>query len=118
MRITVQIKSLPGSSKLRRFAAHKLAIALSRFSHGIRDAIMQLKDINGADRSGADKLCRIVLTMKNSSFIVIEELASDIVQAVGRAVDRLHQNVSRHLSRLVKIDRSGIRQNNLLLADT
>ena len=117
MRVQVQIKGLPGSSKLRRFAAHKLDVALSRFSHGIQDATIQLKDVNGADRGGADKLCRIVLTMKNSSFVVIEELASDIAQAIGRAVDRLHQNVSRHLSRIVKIDRSGMRQNNLLLAD-
>ncbi|MBK7422608.1 MAG: hypothetical protein IPJ48_05650 [Propionivibrio sp.] len=117
MRVKVQITGLPDSSKLRRFAAYKLDVALSRFSHGIQDATIQLKDINGADRSGADKLCRIVLTMKNNSFVVIEELASDIDQAVGRAVDRLHQNVSRHLSRIVKIDRSGIRHNNLLLAD-
>ena len=117
MRVKVQIKGLPDSSKLRRFAAHKLQVALSRFSHGIQDATIQLKDINGADRSGADKLCRIVLTMKNSSFVIIEELASDIEQAVGRAVGRLRQNISRHLSRIVKIDRSGIRQNNLLLAD-
>jgi len=117
MRVKVQIKGLPDSSKLRRFAAHKLAVALSRYSHGIQNATIQLKDINGADRSGADKLCRIVLTMKNSSFVVIEELASDIDQAVGRAVDRVHHNVSRHLSRIVRIDRSGIRQKNLLLAD-
>ncbi|MDP2108249.1 MAG: HPF/RaiA family ribosome-associated protein [Rhodocyclaceae bacterium] len=117
MRVQVQIKGLPGSSRLRRFAAHKLDVALSRFSHGIQDATMQLKDINGADRGGADKLCRIVLTMKNSSFLVIEELASDVAQAIERAVGRLHQNVSRQLSRIVKIDRSGMRQNNLLLAD-
>lgn len=117
MQVKVQITGLPDSSKLRRFAAHKLNIALSRISHGIQHATIQLKDINGAGRSGADKLCRIVLTLKNSSFVVIEELASDIAQAIGRAVDRLHQNVSRHLSRVIKIDRNGVRQINLLLAD-
>lgn len=117
MQVKVEIKGLPDSSRLRRFAEHKLAVALSRFSYGIKEATIQLKDINGADRSGADKLCRIVLTMKNSSFVVIEELASDITKAIGRAVDRLHQNVTRHLSRIVKIDRSGMRQSNLLLTD-
>ncbi|MBL8416445.1 MAG: hypothetical protein JNM42_18630 [Propionivibrio sp.] len=117
MRVKIQIKSLPDSSKLRRFAAHKLDVALGRFSHGIQDATLQLNDINGADRSGADKLCRIVLTMKDGSFIVIEELASDICQAVARAVDRLHQIVSRRSSRIVKIDHSGMRQINSLLAD-
>ena len=117
MRIQIQIKGLPGSSKLRRFTAHKLDTALSRFSHGIDEATIQLRDINGADRGGVDKLCRVVLTMKNNSVVVIEELASNIVQAIERAADRLHQNVSRQLSKVVRVDRSGMRQNNLLLAD-
>lgn len=117
MRVQIQIKGLPGSSKLRRFAAHKLEVALSRFSHGIQDATVRLNDINGADRGGVDKLCRVVLTMKNSSVVVIEELGSNIVQAIERAADRLHQSVSRKLSRVVRVDRSGMRQTNLLLAD-
>lgn len=117
MRVHIQIKGLPGSSQLRRFAAHKLEAALSRFSHGIEDATIRLKDINGADRGGADKLCRVVLTMKNSSVVVIEELGSNIMQVIERAADRLHQSVSRQLSRLVRVDRSGLRQTNMLLLD-
>jgi ribosome-associated translation inhibitor RaiA len=118
MRVQIQIKGLPGSSKLRRFAAHKLQVALSRFSHDIQDATVRLNDINGADRGGVDKLCRVVLTMKNSSVVVvIEELGSNIVQAIERVADRLHQSVSRKLSRVVRVDRSGMRQTNLLLAN-
>jgi putative sigma-54 modulation protein len=117
MRVRVHIEGLPGSSKLRRFAAHKFDIAVSRFAHAIQDATIRLKDINGVDRGGVDKLCRIVLTMKNNSVVVIEELRSDIAQAIECAADRLHQNVSRRLSRIVRIDRSGMRQNNLGSAD-
>ena len=47
MQVQIQVKGLPGSSKLRRFASHKLNVALSRFAHVIRDATMYLSDING-----------------------------------------------------------------------
>lgn len=116
MQVQIQVKGLPGSSKLRRFAAHKLDVALSRFSHAIQDASMRLGDINGPERGGVDKLCRVVLKMKNNSIIVIEDLGTDMAQVIDRVADRLHQSVSRQLSRLGKIDRSGMRQDTSLLA--
>jgi len=115
MQVQIQVKGLSESSKLRRFAAHKLNVALARFSHVIEKASMHLDDINGPDRGGVDKLCRVVLRMKNDSFVVIEELGSDIRQTIDRVSDRLHHSVSRQLSHLVKIDRSSMRQNAALL---
>jgi len=56
-----------------------------------------------------DKLCRVVLTMSDSSVLVIEELGADIDQVIERVADRLHQSVARQLSRIVGIDRHGIR---------
>jgi hypothetical protein len=53
--------------------------------------------------------------MKNDSVVVIEELGSDIRQTIDRVSDRLHHSVSRQLSHFVKIDRSGMRQNAVLL---
>ncbi|MDO8959255.1 MAG: HPF/RaiA family ribosome-associated protein [Rhodocyclaceae bacterium] len=116
MQVQIQVKGLPGSSKLRRFASHKLNVALSRFAHVIQDATMRLDDINGSERGGVDKLCRVVLRMNNNTVVVIEALGTNIAQAIDRVTDRLHQSVSRQLSRLVKIDRSGMRQSTLLLA--
>ena len=75
---------------------------------------MHLDDINGPDRGGVDKLCRVVLSMKNDSVVVIEELGSDIRQSIDRVSDRLHHSVSRQLSHFVKTDRSGMRQNAAL----
>ncbi|MDP1651395.1 MAG: HPF/RaiA family ribosome-associated protein [Rhodocyclaceae bacterium] len=117
MQVQIQVKGLPGSSKLRRFALRKLNVALSRFSHVIQEATIRLADINGPDRGGVDKLCRVVLTMRNNSVLVIEDLGTDIAHTIDRVTDRLHQSVSRQLSRLVKIDRSGMRQSTLLLAE-
>ena len=115
MQVQIQVKGLSESAKLRRFASHKLNAALSRFSHVIEKANMHLDDINGPDRGGVDKLCRVVLSMKNDSVVVIEELGSDIRQTIDRVSDRLHHNVSRQLSHFVQIDRSGIIQNDVTL---
>ncbi len=99
MRVQIQVIGLPGSSKLRRFAAQKLDVGLSCFSDAIEAASVRLRDINGADRGGVDKLCRVAITFKGNSVVVIEELGSNIMLAIERAVDRLRQRVSRQLSR-------------------
>ncbi|MBI5922432.1 MAG: HPF/RaiA family ribosome-associated protein [Betaproteobacteria bacterium] len=117
MQVQIQVKNLPKSSALRRYAKHKLDVALSRFAHAIQETTMRLTDINGPDRGGVDKLCRVMVTLKNDSVIVIEDLATNIMQAIDRATDRLHQSVSRQLSRIVKINRNGMRQSTLLLAE-
>ena len=116
MQIQIQVKGLPGSSKLRRFAMHKLTVALARFSHAVQEASMRLGDINGPDRGGVDKICRVVLRMKNNAVVVVEELGTDIAQTIDRVADRLHQSVSRQLSHSTRIDRGGMRQNALTLA--
>ena len=99
MRVQIQVIGLPGSSKLRRFAAQKLDVALACFSDGIEAASVRLRDINGADRGGVDKLCRVVLTLRGDAVLVIEELGSNILQAIERAAERLRLRVSRQLSR-------------------
>lgn len=102
MRVHIQVIGLPGSSKLRHFAAQKLEVALSCFAERIEGAAVRLKDINGADRGGVDKLCRVVLTLKGNSVVVIEELGSNIQKAIERAAERLRQRVSCQLSRVVR----------------
>ncbi|MBK6401755.1 MAG: hypothetical protein IPP18_14280 [Rhodocyclaceae bacterium] len=109
MQIKIQIKGLPRAAKLRRLAAHKIDLALARYAHAIQEASIRLDDINGPDRGGVDKLCCVVLRMKDNSILVIEELGSDIAQVIGRVADRLHQSVARQLSRIIGVDRNGIR---------
>lgn len=107
MQMNIQIKGLPRASKLRRVVTHKVDAALARYSHAIQEASVRLDDINGPDRGGVDKLCRVVLRMKDSSVLVIEELGTDIVQVIERVADRLRQNLARQLSRLSGIDPNG-----------
>ncbi|MDP3540204.1 MAG: HPF/RaiA family ribosome-associated protein [Azonexus sp.] len=117
MHVQIQVKGLSKATQLRRFASRKLEAALSRFSHVIQDVNVRINDINGPDRGGVDKLCRVVLRFKDNSIIVIEELGSEVLQVIDRVADRLHQIVSRQLSHLVKVDQHGIRQSKLLAAN-
>jgi len=93
MHVQIQVKGLTKATQLRRFAARKLEVALAQFSHSIQEAHVRLNDINGPDRGGVDKLCRVVLRFKDNSIMVIEELGSEISQVIDRVVDRLHQSV-------------------------
>ena len=115
MRVQIQVIGLQGAAKLRRFAAQKLDVALACFPDGIEAASVRLRDINGADRGGVDKLCRVVLTLKGNAVVVIEELGSNILQAIERATERLRLRVSRQLARVVKANRSGTPPDKLSL---
>lgn len=88
MRVQIQVIGLQGAAKLRRFAAQKLDVALACFPDGIEAASVRLRDINGADRGGVDKLCRVVLTLRGDAVLVIEELGSNILQAIERTAER------------------------------
>ena len=77
---------------------------------------MRMHDINGPERGGVDKLCRVVLRLKDNSVLVIEDLGVNMVEVIDRVADRLHHTVPRQLSRLVRVERTGIRQSSLLAA--
>ncbi|MGA9963472.1 MAG: hypothetical protein WBP66_14100 [Azonexus sp.] len=101
MQMKIQIKGLPRASGLRRIATHKIDVALASYAHAIQEASVHLIDINGPDRDGVDKLCRVVLKMKDSSFLVIEELGADIAQMIDRVADRLCQSMASKPSRMM-----------------
>lgn len=114
MQMHIHVKGLVRASRLRAIAANKLNVTLARFSHVVQEVTVRMHDINGPDRRGADKLCRVVLRLKDNSFVVIEDLGANMLEVIDRVTDRLHHTVSKQLSRLVKIDRASIRQGNLV----
>jgi putative sigma-54 modulation protein len=116
MQVQVKVNGLTSASRLRDFAASKLNVALSRFSHAVQDVTMRMQDINGPDRGGVDKLCRVVLRFKNNSVVVVEELGANMMEVIDRVSDRLHHTVAKQMSHTVKVDRAGMRQNSLAVA--
>jgi len=116
MQVQVKVNGLSSGSRLRAFAANKLNLDLSRFSHAVLDVVMRMQDINGPDRGGVDKLCRVVLRFKNNSVVVVEELGANVIEVIDRVSHRLQQTVAKQLSHMARIDRAGMRQNSLAIA--
>ncbi len=109
MQMKIQVKGLPGAARLRRIAAQKIDLALAHYADAIQEASVCLGDINGPDRGGVDKLCRVVLRMKDSSVLVIEELGSDVALVIERIAARLQHRMARQMSRMVDIEGHDIR---------
>lgn len=95
MELQVRIKGLPKAMALRQYTGEAMRGALARFAPLIKAVNVQLSDINGPDRGGVDKLCRIAIELKTHSFLVIEELAGEMLRAVDRAASRLPLTLSR-----------------------
>lgn len=89
MNLRIQASGLPRAAELRQYAANRLRTALTAFADAIDAVSVRLGDINGPERGGVDKLCRVVIELKNHSALVVEELGSDMVVVIDRAAGRL-----------------------------
>lgn len=85
MDIQVKATGLPAAKKFRQLATERLAVALGRVGHAVQAVSVRLSDLKRP--GGADKLCRVVLHMKNG-FVVLEELGADMNRVIERAALR------------------------------
>lgn len=85
MDIQVKASGLPSAKKFRQLATARLAVALGRVGHAVQSVSVRLCDMKRP--GGADKLCRVVLQMKNR-FVVLEELGADMNRVIERAALR------------------------------
>lgn len=116
MLVQVRVKGLASASRLRSFAAARLNAALGRFSHAIQEVSMRLQDINGPERDGVDKQCRVVLRLKDNVVLVIEDLGINMMEVIDRVADPLHRTLAWQLSRLARSERARIRPGCVLAA--
>lgn len=104
MLIQVHVKGIARAASLRRFAMDKLQDALQRYEDGVETLRFHLDDINGPDRGGLDKLGRLVIRLKDSSVLVIEELGSDTARVIDRVVERARRNLSQQVKSWAQVD--------------
>lgn len=102
MNVQVQAQGLPRAAVVRQYAGKKIRLALTRFAHLIEGVSVRLSDINGPERGGVDKLCRVVVCLKNHSSLVVEDLGSDIDRAIDRTADRLYRTLALQPGRLAR----------------
>lgn len=83
-----------------------LRFALGRFGHRIRQIAVRLGGPTGP-RGGADKRCRVVVTLRgHPGKVVVEDTAPDASTAIDRGVDRAQRAVARAIARTREMRRS------------
>ncbi len=103
MEVQIKARGLPAAKNLRTHTSRCIRTALGRFGNAVQSVTVRLSDINGP-RGGADKLCRIVIQMKNRS-LVMEELGDDMRRVIDRLTERVQYNVARQMDKLARVNR-------------
>ena len=98
MRVEIRARHGRLTCSLEEQLERRLLFALARFGDRIRQATVQLADLNGP-RGGEDQHCRIEVSLVPSGSIMAEATDAEIVSAVGRAAERVARRVWDALDR-------------------
>lgn len=104
MMIDVRTVHLDMTDAIRQHAEDRFVGALHRFDRFVRSLSVRLVDLNGP-RGGMDKACRVMVTLRDSTQIVIEQIGTDLYAAMDQAAGRAKQALGRKVDRLPKSHR-------------
>ena len=99
MRLCIHTKGVVLTEELRQFASEKLDVALERLAGKIQKIELHLTDMNGPNRNGPDKSCRIVVQIHNQRSLVLEDQDSNLGTVIDRITDRLGLAAHRRADR-------------------
>jgi ribosome-associated translation inhibitor RaiA len=98
MRIEIHHANMRRSDALGETVERRIADALGRLAHRIRDVSVWIADINGP-RGGHDKSCRIQVRLAHGPALVVDHVSADPYTAASGAVDRAGRAVQRRIDR-------------------
>jgi putative sigma-54 modulation protein len=99
MKLELRTSNVQTSVPLEAHVAHKLELALRRFSHRVERVLVRLVDVNGP-RGGADKRCRMAATLSlGAPSIIVEATHANVYVAVTHAAARLHAQIARVIAK-------------------
>jgi ribosome-associated translation inhibitor RaiA len=77
----------------------RVDFALGQFDSKINEVLVHVEDVNGP-RGGIDKQCRILVSLRGGKTVKVEDLDSDLVPVIDRALDRAGHTVSKELAKI------------------
>ena len=98
MQINIQARDFKLTEAIRDYVIRRLRFAFSVRDDHINSIKVRLSDINGP-RGGADKRCKIQISLPHFVDIVIKDTQTDLYVAIDRAVDRARRTLDRKLAR-------------------
>ena len=63
----------------------------------LHQVIVRLDDLNGPNKGGVDKLCRVQIPLVGGAVVVIAEVQADLYSAVDKAMERANQSLTRKI---------------------
>ena len=104
MRTIIHTKDLDVDDVLREHIERRALMSFSRLAERISRIEIYLSDLNGP-RGGVDKHCKIEVHLTNLPLAVLDDLDSDVIRLVDRALARTTRLVSKRLERAQQVHR-------------
>jgi ribosomal subunit interface protein len=99
MRVEVRGLGVEVSEALRAHVERRLGFALDRMQERVEGAWVVLRDLNGGERRGVDKECRIAVVLRTSGSVAARARRADAYQAVDAAAHAAGRALVRALAR-------------------
>ena len=100
MSIHVRAVHLDLTDAIEGYAQSRFAFTNERFGQLVREVTIRLMDNNGPKHGHADRVCKVMATLRNSTQVVIEQVSNDLYSSIDLAAGRLKQVLSRQINRL------------------
>jgi ribosome-associated translation inhibitor RaiA len=98
MQVDVRRQGLEVGEEARQRLDRRLDFARGRFERRIAKVTVYLAELNGP-RGGVDKSCRIVVRVRRSGEVVVEDRDADLYVLIDRAANRVGQAVLSEFGR-------------------
>jgi ribosome-associated translation inhibitor RaiA len=98
MQILIHTNGLKMTDALDQYIHSRIGFALSRFNGLIRKIVVSVVDENGP-KGGVDKSCTVRIRTDQRSELIVKDTEADVYVAIGRALARSKQALTRHVKR-------------------
>ena len=105
MRVDIIFRSCKRTKALCDSVNRRIRFALGRFSQHLTSVRVMLSDLNGP-KGGVDKHCKVLINIRPSFSVIIEETDAVLESAINRALDRAGRTVARRLDQVMDRRRS------------
>ena len=90
---------------IEAFLESELISQLQPVANAVQSVTARIGDVN-ANRGGIDKICSLVLTLKNGRTVVAKAIVSDLHFAVQKAAKKLRRSALKLIKRPLRRERS------------
>jgi ribosome-associated translation inhibitor RaiA len=105
MVIETRAMGFPLPDAILRHAEARVEAALGFAARHVVRVTVRLDDVNGAEHGGADKRCRVVVSLRQHRTVAVEAVDADLYAAIDAAGHTARRAVLRDVKRHIALER-------------